>query len=142
MSAIQDVDQPSLNTLDRHRLSCLLGRGGMAEVFLAAWHVAPDVVRPVVVKRLYGHFSEDPTLVRMFIDEARLVCQLSHENIVKTYEVGLIEGHLCIAMEYLEGQDAATASPPCMGARKLSNLTRRIRCRLRSACIEVCTRRD
>ncbi len=99
-----DSSRPLLGTLDRYRLSCLLGRGGMAEVFLAAWQVAPEVVRPVVVKRLYGHFSEEPSLVRMFIDEARLVCQLDHENIVKTYEVGLIDGHLCIAMEYLEGQ--------------------------------------
>ncbi|HEY5961752.1 MAG TPA: protein kinase, partial [Polyangiaceae bacterium] len=94
----------ALHTMDRYRLSCLLGRGGMAEVFLAAWQVAPEVVRPVVIKRLYSHFSGDPNLIRMFIDEARLVCQLEHEHIVKTYEVGLIDGHLCLAMEYLEGQ--------------------------------------
>lgn len=93
-----------LPVLDRYRLSSLLGKGGMAEVFLAVWRVAPDVVRPVVVKRLYDHFSEDSTVVQMFIDEARLVCQLDHEHIVKTFEIGLIDGHLCIVMEYLEGQ--------------------------------------
>lgn len=101
---VRDSGFSPLPVLDRYRLSCLLGRGGMAEVFLAVWSVAPDVVRPVVVKRLYDHFSEDRNAVQMFIDEARLVCQLDHEHIVKTYEIGLIDGHLCIVMEYLEGQ--------------------------------------
>jgi eukaryotic-like serine/threonine-protein kinase len=99
-----DSSRTLLRVLERYRLSCVLGRGGMAEVFLAAWQVAPEVVRPVVVKRLHSHFGENANLARMFIDEARLVCQLDHENIVKTYEAGLIDNHLCIAMEYLEGQ--------------------------------------
>lgn len=102
--SVGDSNFPLLPTLDRYRLSCLLGRGGMAEVYLAAWQVAPQVVRPVVVKRLYSHFSDEQSLVRMFIDEARLVCQLDQENIVKTYEIGMIDDQLCIVMEYLEGQ--------------------------------------
>ncbi len=76
----------------------------MAEVFLAAWDVAPRVQRPVVIKRLYTHFGDDPNLVQMFIDEARLACALEHENIVKTIEVGVIDDNCCIAMEYLAGQ--------------------------------------
>ncbi|HMA94619.1 MAG TPA: serine/threonine-protein kinase, partial [Polyangiaceae bacterium] len=102
--SVRDSGLAPLPVLDRYRLSSLLGKGGMAEVFLAVWRVAPDVVRPVVVKRLYDHFSEDRAVVQMFIDEARLVCQLDHKHIVKTFEIGLIDGHLCIVMEYLEGQ--------------------------------------
>jgi serine/threonine-protein kinase len=94
----------SLGPLQRYRIVAPLGKGGMAEVFLAAWEVAPHVQRPVVVKRLYAHLGDDPNLVQMFIDEARLACGLEHEHIVKTIEVGVIDDHCCIAMEYLAGQ--------------------------------------
>jgi serine/threonine-protein kinase len=76
----------------------------MAEVYLAAWEVAPFVHRPVVIKRLHPHFNEEPRLVEMFLDEARLLTQLEHPHIVKTLEAGVMDGRCCIAMEYLEGQ--------------------------------------
>ena len=94
----------ALGALDRYTLVAPLGRGGMAEVFLAAREVAPGVHRPVVLKRLHDHFGDDPVVLQMFIDEARLVCGLEHESIVKTFEVGTMDGHYCIAMEYLAGQ--------------------------------------
>ncbi|HYP99278.1 MAG TPA: serine/threonine-protein kinase [Polyangiaceae bacterium] len=93
-----------LDSLERYKLLARLGQGGMAEVYLAAWEVAPFVHRPVVVKRLHPHFNEDPRLVQMFLDEARLITQLDHPHIVKTLEAGVIDGRCCIAMEYLEGQ--------------------------------------
>lgn len=93
-----------LDSLERYKLLARLGQGGMAEVYLAAWEVAPFVHRPVVVKRLHPHFNEDPRLVQMFLDEARLLTQLDHPHIVKTFEAGVIDGRCCIAMEYLEGQ--------------------------------------
>jgi eukaryotic-like serine/threonine-protein kinase len=102
--ASQAVPQELLEALERYKLVARLGHGGMAEVFLAAWEVAPFVHRPVVIKRLHEHFTEDQNLVQMFLDEARLLCLLDHPHIVKTLEAGVIEGRCCIAMEYLEGQ--------------------------------------
>jgi serine/threonine protein kinase len=93
-----------LESLERYKLVAPLGHGGMAEVFLAAWEVAPFVHQPVVVKRLHTHFNEDQRLVQMFLDEARLLCLLDHPHVVKTLEAGVIDGKCCIAMEYLEGQ--------------------------------------
>ncbi len=93
-----------LESLERYKLLARLGQGGMAEVYLAAWEVAPFVHRPVVIKRMHPHFNEDPRLVQMFLDEARLLTQLDHPHIVKTLEAGVIDGRCCIAMEYLEGQ--------------------------------------
>jgi eukaryotic-like serine/threonine-protein kinase len=95
---------PRLETLEHYKLGARLGQGGMAEVFLAAREVAPFVHHPVVVKRLHRHFAEDPNLVQMFLDEARLLCRLDHPHIVRTLEAGVIDGQCCIAMEYLEGQ--------------------------------------
>jgi eukaryotic-like serine/threonine-protein kinase len=96
--------QELLESLERYKLVARLGQGGMAEVYLAAWEVAPFVHRPVVIKRLHPHFNEDTRLVQMFLDEARLLTQLDHPNVVKTLEAGVIDGRCCIAMEYLEGQ--------------------------------------
>ncbi|MFZ5892735.1 MAG: protein kinase domain-containing protein [Myxococcota bacterium] len=92
-----------LGALARYRPLSRLGRGGMAEVFLAAWEVAPNVHRPVVIKRLHAHLSDDPNAARMFVDEARLACRLDHPNIVRSFEAGVIDGTCCIVMEYLEG---------------------------------------
>jgi len=102
--AAPSVPQEQLESLERYKLLARLGQGGMAEVFLAAWEVAPFVHRPVVIKRLHPHFNEDARLVGMFLDEARLLTQLDHPHIVKTLEAGVIDGRCCIAMEYLEGQ--------------------------------------
>ena len=103
-AASESAPQELLESLERYKLVARLGQGGMAEVYLAAWEVAPFVHRPVVIKRLHPHFNEDPRLVRMFLDEARLLTQLDHPNVVKTLEAGVIDGRCCIAMEYLEGQ--------------------------------------
>ncbi|HEY0464429.1 MAG TPA: serine/threonine-protein kinase, partial [Polyangiaceae bacterium] len=109
VASLSGVAEPTaapeqLESLERYKLLARLGQGGMAEVYLAAWEVAPFVHRPVVIKRLHPHFNEDPRLVEMFLDEARLLTQLDHPHIVKTLEAGIIDGRCCIAMEYLEGQ--------------------------------------
>ncbi len=99
-----DTTSVRLGPLERYRPLSRLGRGGMAEVFLASWEVAPNVLRPVVIKRLHTHLSDDPCATQMFLDEARLACRLEHEHVVRTLEAGIIDGCCCIVMEYLEGQ--------------------------------------
>ncbi len=103
-SGTHAFDSRPTGLLERCTLFAPLGKGGMAEVFLAACDVTPRERRPVVIKRLYPHFSDDASVVQMFTDEARLVCGLEHENIVRTLEVGSMDGQCCIAMEYLAGQ--------------------------------------
>jgi len=98
------VDNATPKDFDRYSLLAPLGKGGMAEVFLAARAELGALRTPVVIKRLYPHFGDDPVAVQMFLDEARLVTGLSHPNIVKTHEVGMMKGQYCIAMEYLAGQ--------------------------------------
>ncbi|HEX7671577.1 MAG TPA: serine/threonine-protein kinase [Polyangiaceae bacterium] len=97
-------DRFSMEMLDRYKLVARLAQGGMAEVYFAAYEVEPFVHRPVVVKRLHPHLARDSKLVQMFVDEARLLCELDHPHIVRTLEAGIIDGQCCIAMEYLEGQ--------------------------------------
>jgi eukaryotic-like serine/threonine-protein kinase len=80
-----------------------LGRGGMAEVFLALSRGRSGFSKLVVLKLLRAHLAEDEEFLRMFLAEARLAALLNHPNVVQTYEVGAEGGRDCIVMEYLEG---------------------------------------
>jgi serine/threonine protein kinase len=95
----------------------LLGRlayGGMAEIFLAR-EVQSDAGREgrlgrfCVVKRVLPHVATDRTFVDMFIDEARLVVQLSHPYICHVYAYGQEEGAYFIAMEWINGMPLSKA---------------------------------
>ncbi len=77
----------------------LLGRGGMAEVYLAAAVGEP----PVVIKRILGAARRDTQDVQLFQREARIGQRLRHPNIVTVYELIEDDGELALVMEYLEG---------------------------------------
>ncbi len=90
--------------LGKYQLLAVLGRGGMAEVFLALSRGAMGFDKLAVIKRLRPGLADDENFRTMFLDEARLAARLNHPNVVHTYEVGEHEGVYYIAMEYLEGQ--------------------------------------
>jgi serine/threonine-protein kinase len=50
----------------------------------------------------------------MFLDEARLVARLNHENLVQVYELVQIEGQYCLVMEYIVGADVAELLERCL----------------------------
>ncbi len=45
----------------------------------------------------------DPILPERFKQEIRLARQISHPNVVRTYDLGVTDGHYFITMEYVEG---------------------------------------
>ncbi|MFZ5892818.1 MAG: ABC transporter substrate-binding protein [Myxococcota bacterium] len=95
----------SSNRVGRYRLIAMLGRGGMAEVFLAVSEAeSTRFQKLLVVKILKPELSAEPDFIEMFLDEARLAARLSHPNVIQTLEVGQDAGRHFLAMEYLEGQ--------------------------------------
>jgi len=68
---------------DRYRLERLLGRGGMASVWLAT-----DLVleRPVAVKIIADTIASDPEFRARFRREARVAAGLSHPNLIGVYD--------------------------------------------------------
>jgi serine/threonine protein kinase len=88
----------------KYQLFASLGKGGMADVYLAVARGPLGFNKLAVVKRLRVHLSEDSAMVAMFLDEARLAARLNNPNVVHMYEVGEHDGMYFIAMEYLEGQ--------------------------------------
>jgi eukaryotic-like serine/threonine-protein kinase len=102
-SVQQQASPPS--ALGKYNLIASLGKGGMAEVYLAVVAGPGGFNKLLVVKVLLEEtYSGTEEGVRMFWDEARLSAQLVHPNIVHTYEVGEIAGRYFLAMEYLDGQ--------------------------------------
>src|SRR5579859_4603356 len=95
---------PRKATVGKYQLLAVLGRGGMADVFLALSRGPMGFNKLVVVKRLRASLAEDTSFRDMFLFEARLAARLNHANVVHTYEVGAHAGVYFIAMEYLEGQ--------------------------------------
>ena len=92
----------------KYRVIAGLGRGGMAEVYLAQMAGPSGFTKLAVLKRLRQGISQDEEMLSMFLDEARLAARLNHPNIVNTFEVGEdANGHF-IAMEYLDGQPLST----------------------------------
>jgi eukaryotic-like serine/threonine-protein kinase len=84
------------------RLLRRLGRGAMAEVYLADQEA---LGRQVAVKILKNKLAADEGYVRRFQNEARAAAALVHANIVQIYEVGSVDGLYYIAQEYVQGQN-------------------------------------
>ncbi len=92
------------HSIGPYKVIAKIGQGGMAEVLLALKPGPAGFRKLLVIKHLRPELVEDEEYLTMFLDEARLAARLSHQNVVKTYEVGEHEGSYYIAMDYLEGQ--------------------------------------
>jgi tRNA A-37 threonylcarbamoyl transferase component Bud32 len=82
------------------RLLRRLGRGAMAEVYLAE---QCSLGRQVAVKVLKTELARDQTYVKRFQREAQAAASLVHANIVQIHEVGCVEDLYYIAQEYVQG---------------------------------------
>jgi serine/threonine-protein kinase len=89
---------------DRHELLGPLGRGGMADVFLARRFAAGGVERLVVLKRLRPEQRADPERTAAFADEARLLAAAApHPNIVQVLDAEERDGVLVLVLEHVRG---------------------------------------
>jgi YVTN family beta-propeller protein len=97
------VPAPTIGTqLGSYRIEVLLGRGGMGVVYRAE---DLRLGRKVALKLLASHLTEDERFRSRFLAESRLAASIDHAGIVPIYEAGESEGHLYIAMRYVEGTD-------------------------------------
>jgi hypothetical protein len=91
--------------LGRYELVRPLGRGGMAEVFLARHRGPGGYEKRLVIKRILPTLAADPRFLRLFFEEARLHVTLSHGNLVPIFDFGRVGNDYFLAMEYVEGAD-------------------------------------
>ncbi len=79
-----------------------LGRGGMAEVYLAK---QVSLERNVALKVLKPELAKDESYVKRFRQEAQAAARLRQANIVQIYEVGEFDGYYYISQEYVQGRN-------------------------------------
>jgi len=89
----------------RYTLLRRLAVGGMAEIYLARQAAMAGFEKEVVIKKLRAELADDPRIVEMFLDEAKIGAQLNHPNIVHVYDVDEHDGIPYIAMEYIVGEE-------------------------------------
>jgi serine/threonine-protein kinase len=89
---------------DRYRILGLLGSGGMGEVYKAF-----DVIlnQAVALKFLAAAYVSEAGLAR-FRNEVRIARQVSHPNVCRVYDLGMVDGLHFISMEYIDGEDLAS----------------------------------
>jgi serine/threonine-protein kinase len=90
----------------RYELLDRIGVGGMAEIFRGKAVAAGGFEKPVAIKRILPHLSQDKRFVELLIAEAKVLSLLKHRNIVQIFDVGLgDDGQYFLVMEYVDGKD-------------------------------------
>ncbi len=98
-----------------YSLQRILGKGGMATVYLA---VHDKFEREVALKVMAPSLSADGSFRERFLREAKIVAKISHPNIVTVYDVNEVHGIYYIAMEYHAGGDLKAKIREGLAARE------------------------
>lgn len=87
----------------RYRILKSIGRGGMADVYLAKDLILDN--EEVAIKVLRTNYQTDQIAVARFQREARAMAELNHPNIVSIRDIGEEDGQQFLVMEYVDGSD-------------------------------------
>jgi eukaryotic-like serine/threonine-protein kinase len=94
-------------SVGRYIIIRIVGRGGMADVYLAH---DPELSRRVALKLLHGQGHEIAARgdgPARLLREARAIARLSHPNVVVVHDAGTVGERVFIAMEHVEGETLA-----------------------------------
>lgn len=97
----------------RYRIERLIGRGGMGEVMEGYVRGEGGFERKVAIKRMLADCASDEMFLRSFADEARIVSQLHHANIVGVFDFGLMDGLPFLVFEHVDGLDIDALEERC-----------------------------
>lgn len=86
----------------KYRIVGQVGEGAMGVVYRA---LDPVLNRTVAIKVMADAVARDDDLRSRFLREAQAAGSLQHPNVVTIYDFGEVDGHLYIAMEFVDGDD-------------------------------------
>ncbi|MFI5280938.1 MAG: protein kinase, partial [Gemmatimonadales bacterium] len=93
---------PGQTFAGRYEVKSMLGMGGMGVVYRA---IDKELGEAVAIKTLKADaMASDPAMLARFKDEIRLARKITHRNVVRTHDLGEVEGMYYITMEFCEGQ--------------------------------------
>ena len=101
-AALQFV--PGVVIANRYRIVSKLGKGGMGEVYRAD---DLKLGQPVALKFLTPGKALSERQQQL-IEEVRVGRDIAHPNVCRLYDIGEVDGHLFISMEYIDGEDLAS----------------------------------
>ncbi|MCE9634691.1 MAG: serine/threonine protein kinase [Planctomycetes bacterium] len=87
-------------TIARCVIGARIGRGATSSVYRARYK---PLEKDIALKVLGVDKSADEESRARFLEEAKAIAKLDHENIVKVFDVAEDQGHLCILMELVDG---------------------------------------
>jgi serine/threonine-protein kinase len=94
--------EPSISEIGKYRIIELVGEGAMGVVYRAHDSVLD---RNVAIKVMNESIARQDDLRKRFLREAQAAASLQHPNVVCIYDLGESDGHLFIAMEFIQGVD-------------------------------------
>lgn len=96
------IDLERLGHVGRYTMIARIGEGGMGVVYRV---MDPDLQRTMALKVLRVELCRRPSVVRRFVEEARVTAQLQHPGIVPVHEIGaLADGRVYFTMKEVEGR--------------------------------------
>lgn len=93
----------NIEQFGRYILLEKLAAGGMAEVYLSKSIGADGINKFFAIKRILPQYSDNEEFIDMFREEAKIVVNMNHNNVVKVLEFGVEKSHFYLVMEYVEG---------------------------------------
>ncbi len=78
-----------------------IAEGGMGAIYRGRHRQTGQVV---AIKIMPRHMAGNPVLLRRFEQEYSAACQLDHDNIVRGYDFGSVNGMPYLVMEFVEGE--------------------------------------
>ncbi|HYU52786.1 MAG TPA: serine/threonine-protein kinase, partial [Gemmatimonadaceae bacterium] len=92
----------NISAIGKYRIIELIGEGAMGVVYRAEDSV---LGRTVAIKVMNVSIARQEDLRKRFLHEAQAAASLQHPNVVCIYDLGEQDGHLFIAMEFVDGVD-------------------------------------
>lgn len=103
-----DFHMPTLVPSSKLFFHECVGRGAFGEVYRATAYVDGGSSREVAVKVLHSEIHLDSEPVQRLRDEANLLSNLDHPNILRAEEVVMLGNRIAMVVEYIDGHDLAT----------------------------------
>lgn len=91
--------------LGRYLILNEIAQGGMAQIYRAQLIGVAGFAKDVAIKKILPFWSQNSEFIDMLIDEANILVQLQHPNIVQVFELGKEHDSYFIVMEYVQGLD-------------------------------------
>ncbi len=94
---------PGGRQIGRYSLHDVIATGGMATVHFGRLVDPLGFSRTVAIKRLHAHLVDNPNLVAMLRDEARIGARIRHPNVVPITDAMAADGEVFLVMDYVHG---------------------------------------